>query len=89
MRFSLQTWFDCHFYLVAFGMDPAIVDAVSRGNPVVFFDISLAGNPAGRIKIELFAGKLESFSRRKLNSLQLIEYPAYNNIQVMRNNTLF
>jgi cyclophilin family peptidyl-prolyl cis-trans isomerase len=36
-------------------MDPAIVDAVSRGNPVVFFDISIAGVSAGRIKIELFA----------------------------------
>lgn len=36
-------------------MDPVIVEAVSRGNPVVFFDISIAGNNAGRIKIELFA----------------------------------
>lgn len=36
-------------------MDPVIVDAISRGNPVVFFDISLAGNPMGRIKMELFA----------------------------------
>ncbi|GFH30460.1 peptidyl-prolyl cis-trans isomerase [Haematococcus lacustris] len=24
-------------------------------NPVVFFDVSIAGNPAGRIKMELFA----------------------------------
>jgi peptidyl-prolyl isomerase H (cyclophilin H) len=36
-------------------MDPAIQEAVGRGNPVVFFDISIAGNSAGRIKIELFA----------------------------------
>ena len=36
-------------------MDPAISEAVSRGNPVVFFDVSIAGVPAGRIKMELFA----------------------------------
>ena len=36
-------------------MDPVIVDAVGRGNPVVFFDISIAGVAAGRIKMELFA----------------------------------
>lgn len=36
-------------------MDPAIIDAIGRGNPVVFFDISIAGVSAGRIKIELFA----------------------------------
>ena len=36
-------------------IDPVIVEALGRGNPVVFFDVSLAGNPAGRIKIELFA----------------------------------
>eukprot|EP00607_Mallomonas_marina_P007518 CAMPEP_0182417264 /NCGR_PEP_ID=MMETSP1167-20130531/1692_1 /TAXON_ID=2988 /ORGANISM="Mallomonas Sp, Strain CCMP3275" /LENGTH=182 /DNA_ID=CAMNT_0024590683 /DNA_START=44 /DNA_END=592 /DNA_ORIENTATION=+ len=36
-------------------MDPAIADAIQRGNPVVFLDISIGGVPAGRIKIELFA----------------------------------
>ena len=36
-------------------MDPAIADAVSRGNPVVFFDISIGGVAVGRIKLELFA----------------------------------
>jgi len=36
-------------------MDPAIQDAIARGNPVVFFDISIAGNAVGRIKMELFA----------------------------------
>jgi len=36
-------------------MDPAIAEAISRGNPVVFFDVSIAGVAAGRIKIELFA----------------------------------
>ena len=36
-------------------MDPVIADAVARGNPVVFFDVSIAGVPAGRIKMELFA----------------------------------
>ena len=36
-------------------MDPVIIDAIGRGNPVVFFDISIAGNIAGRIKMELFA----------------------------------
>ena len=36
-------------------MDPSIGDAIARGNPVVFFDITIGGMPAGRIKIELFA----------------------------------
>lgn len=36
-------------------MDPSIAEAVSRGNPVVFFDISIGGTSAGRIKMELFA----------------------------------
>jgi len=35
-------------------MDPSIIEAIGRGNPVVFFDISIAGVNAGRIKIELF-----------------------------------
>jgi peptidyl-prolyl isomerase H (cyclophilin H) len=36
-------------------MDPSIADAISRGNPVVFFDITIGGVSAGRMKIELFA----------------------------------
>lgn len=36
-------------------MDPIISDAISRGNPVVFFDISIGGVSAGRLKMELFA----------------------------------
>ena len=36
-------------------MDPSISEAISRGNPVIFFDISIGGMSAGRIKIELFA----------------------------------
>lgn len=36
-------------------MDPAVAEVLSRGNPVVFFDISIAGVAAGRVKIELFA----------------------------------
>ncbi len=35
-------------------MDPLVSEAISRGNPVVFFDISIAGVAAGRIKMELF-----------------------------------
>jgi hypothetical protein len=31
-----------------------IADAVKRGNPVCFFDIAIAGVPAGRIQMELF-----------------------------------
>ena len=46
------------------GPDPNVMAAVERGNPVVFFDVSLGdttqkgGAPAqvGRIKMELFAG---------------------------------
>ena len=32
-----------------------LMDAIRRGNPVVFFDITVGGIPAGRIKMELFA----------------------------------
>ncbi|CAM9898139.1 unnamed protein product [Ascophyllum nodosum] len=34
--------------------DPAIAEAIARGNPVVFFDVTIGGAPAGRIKMELF-----------------------------------
>lgn len=36
-------------------MDPAVAEVIARGNPVVFFDITIAGVAAGRIKMELFA----------------------------------
>jgi len=47
------------------GADPAVMDAINRGNRVVFFDIALGGGgdndnaddegkPLGRIKMELF-----------------------------------
>ena len=36
-------------------MDPAIADSIERGNPVVFFDLSIGGQSTGRIKMELFA----------------------------------
>jgi len=32
-----------------------IVGAGTNGRPVVFFDITIGDNPAGRIKIELFS----------------------------------
>ena len=35
-------------------MDPALAEALKRGNPVVFFDVTIGGHPAGRIKMELF-----------------------------------
>jgi hypothetical protein len=35
-------------------MDPLLSDALKRGNVVVFFDVSIGGVPAGRIKMELF-----------------------------------
>jgi peptidyl-prolyl isomerase H (cyclophilin H) len=35
-------------------MNPAVAEAVGRGNSVVFFDITIAGVGAGRISIELF-----------------------------------
>ena len=35
--------------------DPIVLDAISRGNPVVFFDMTIGGVPSGRIKMELFA----------------------------------
>lgn len=34
--------------------DSTVADAVKRGNPVIFFDIGIDGESAGRIKVELF-----------------------------------
>ena len=35
--------------------DPAVLEAIEkRGNCVVFLDVAAAGNPLGRIKLELF-----------------------------------
>lgn len=34
-----------------------VSEAVKRGNAVVFFDVSIGGHSAGRIKIELFNDK--------------------------------
>jgi peptidyl-prolyl isomerase H (cyclophilin H) len=36
-------------------MDSIIAEIIARGNPVVFFDISIAGVAAGRMRMELFA----------------------------------
>lgn len=44
------------------GPDPAVMEAIGRGNAVVFFDVVLGGgkedksggSPLGRIKLELF-----------------------------------
>ena len=33
-------------------------DVVKRGNPVVFFDITIGGHASGRIKMELFKDKV-------------------------------
>ncbi|KAG6968796.1 hypothetical protein JG687_00003555 [Phytophthora cactorum] len=35
-------------------MDAALSEALRRGNPVVFFDISIGGAPVGRLRLELF-----------------------------------
>jgi peptidyl-prolyl isomerase H (cyclophilin H) len=35
-------------------MDAALSEALRRGNPVVFFDVSIGGAPAGRLRLELF-----------------------------------
>jgi peptidyl-prolyl isomerase H (cyclophilin H) len=34
--------------------ETTVSEAIKRGNVCVFFDISLGGVPAGRIKMELF-----------------------------------
>lgn len=35
-----------------------MADVVKRGNPVVFFDITIGGHASGRIKMELFKDKV-------------------------------
>lgn len=43
------------------GPDPAVMDAINRGNKVVFLDIEMGepdkGTPLGRIKLELFVNE--------------------------------
>ncbi|KAG6582836.1 flagellar peptidyl-prolyl cis-trans isomerase [Phytophthora cinnamomi] len=34
-------------------MDAALSEALRRGNPVVFFDVSIGGAPVGRLRLEL------------------------------------
>ena len=36
--------------------ESTVAEAVARGNPVVFLDISIGGQAAGRISLELFKG---------------------------------
>ncbi len=36
-------------------MDAALSSALSRGHPVVFLDLSIAKQPIGRLRIELFS----------------------------------
>ncbi len=36
-------------------MDEALSASLSKGRPVVFLDISIANQPVGRLKIELFS----------------------------------
>lgn len=47
-------WMRAGRHFARFVMDPAVAEAVRRGNVVVFFDIEIAGHAAGRIKMELF-----------------------------------
>jgi len=35
-------------------LDAGVAEVIKRGNPCVFFDVEIAGVPAGRIKFELF-----------------------------------
>lgn len=52
----------------ATGPDPAVIDAIERGNAVVFFDVALGeGTDApvlGRIKLELFVKDVSITSRK-------------------------
>lgn len=34
--------------------ETTLADALKRGNPVVFFDVAVAGREIGRVKMELF-----------------------------------
>ena len=45
--------------------DPIVLDAIARGNPVVFFDITIGGVPSGRIKMELFLTRRQK--RRRIS----------------------
>ena len=51
-----------HLSLISI-MDPNDLECLRRGNPVVFFDISIGGSPSGRIKLELFKNKCPKVGR--------------------------
>ena len=38
--------------------DTSLADALKRGHPVVFFDVTIGGQPAGRIRMELFKSQV-------------------------------
>jgi len=43
--------------------ESTVADAIKRGNPVVFFDLTIGGEPAGRIMLELFKNLCPKVSR--------------------------
>lgn len=53
------------------GPDPAVMEAIERGNAVVFLDVALGEGdvaaPLGRIKLELFVQDVSDASRRRQN----------------------
>ena len=55
-------------------MNPNVAAAIKRGNPVVFFDISIGDSPQGRIVMELFKDVCPKVSNTtaSLNPLFLI-----------------
>lgn len=58
------------FYIIIFcadseTMNPAVAEVVARGNPVIFFDISIGGVAAGRISCELFADVVPKTAGKK------------------------
>ncbi len=70
-------------------MDPALSEALSTGNPVVFLDVSIGGVPIGRIKLVLFADicpkTAENFRQLCTGEFKKGGYPAgYKNCHLHR-----
>ena len=60
------------------------LDAIARGNPVEFFDITIGGVPSGRIKMELFSDETpktaENFRRMCTGEFTRGSQPAGRNL---------
>lgn len=63
---------------MATGPDPAVMEAIERGNSVVFLDVALGDNAGapllGRIKLELFVQDVSDLSGKRKQVILHVVY---------------